>query len=363
MSRGLTRTRLKWQNARFYLIYLIVIAAICGIAAYYLRELWYNLADYEAAQTKYVIRDVVDMVQDGDYAAMLEYEGDVPYADQVEDYVEFMEELAAGQEITFRTVYTGDVTGKLVYNLYAGTTRLYEVTLTPTGEVNGHGYELWALSGVKNYNIVCTTYYVQAPQTSQVYADGELLGAEYIVERGIMTGVEEYLLPDILPPTNVVYRMETYFGEPEFRVVDWKGRDQELVTEESGRRVAQTVYDDAEMRELHEEHIMEVAQAFARFTIGDASAHSMLQMIYKDSNAYRYVRGFDTSWFFATFSKSFANGRTENYVLYKDDFFSCDVYFDFTVQYRQETRTYDSAYTLYFRNDGKSWLLYDIVTR
>ena len=360
--KGLTKRRLRWQNVRFYAIYLIVVLLIAGAIAYGLQSLSSLLADYEASRSKYVMDQVLRRVENGDYAYLLEMEGDVPYKNMPEEYAAYMNGQIAGHRLTTHTLYTAG-SNDLTYNLYSDDRLIYKLTLSLTGEVNAHGYELWGLKSVENYTIQYAVYRLQAPQTAVVTANGKTLGVNNIVERGILTGYEDHLISGITPPTNVVYSLDTYFGKPDFVVTDNRGRRMEIPEDETGLMVAQTNYDDEELRPEREKNVLDTAEAMARFTIFDVSANNMKKLTYTDSRAYKYVRSFDTTWPFATFGHSFTNEKTENYIQWADEYFSCDVTFDFYVKYRAEARTNVVKYRMYFRQSGNKWLLYDFETR
>ena len=356
--KGLTRSRMRWQTVRFYVIYTLVVLAVAAVIAFALIRFRGTLADYEAFRSKYVLRKVVSMVESGDFGAMLDKEGDVPYSGLRSEYIAYMAKQAEGKAIRTNPLLVPDAEG-LSFHLYADDTLLYRVRLRRTGEVNRSGFETWGFAEAENYTIQYATYRVQAPQNSTVYANAKPVSKKLIVQTGIPSGFEDHLAGGIEVPTNVIYEMDTYFGEPMFMVTDWRGRPQPIRMEEDGTRVAEWIYDDEEIKADREKRVLDVAEVMARLTIFDVTKNTVLKYTVQKSNAYKSVRSFDTTWPFATFGHKFSHERTENYVMWSDTFFSCDVEFDFYVKYRREERTNPIRYTMYFQNTGKNWMLYD----
>lgn len=356
--KGLTRSRMRWQNVRFYLIYAAAVLIVAAVIAFFLIRFRGTLADYESSRSKYVLKQVLALVEEGDFDAMLEKEGDVPYRDLKDEYRAYMAQQTAGKTVRSNPLYVQDAEG-LSYNIYADDTLLYSIRLRQTGELNRSGYETWEFAEAKNHTIQYATYRVQAPQNSTVYANAKVLSNRIVTEVGIPSGFEDHLPVGITAPTNVVYELDTYFGEPLFLVSDWRGRPQPLIMAEDGTRVAQWIYDDEDLKADREKRVLEVAEAMARFSIADITKNTVLKYTVTNSNAYKNVRNTDTTWTFATFGHKFSKERTENYVEWSDTFFSCDVHFDFYVKYRREERTDPIFYTMYFQNTGKTWMLYD----
>ena len=120
-------------------------------------------------------------------------------------------------------------------------------------------------------------------------------------------------------------------------------------------------YDDDEMRGEVEEYVMKVAQVYARFTSDDASTSAIMKYVKEDTNASSYIYRFDGGWFLEHRSVDFENMRTENYVMYDEDTFSCNIYFDYIINYKRTTEVYPTGYTFFFEKQGDYWLLFDFT--
>ena len=86
-----------------------------------------------------------------------------------------------------------------------------------------------------------------------------------------------------------------------------------------------------------------------------------MNYIVEESNAAKYIAGFDGGWFMPHRSFDYENMRTEKYVRYDADTFSCNVYFDYIIRYRETTEIYPTAYTFFFKKQGDEWLMYDFT--
>lgn len=343
----------------FYPLYWSYVLLAVGAIVLMMRVLWDNMGDYEASMPKYVAQDVEKLIQSRDFAAMYDYDDTTEFAAEGRDaYVAYMNDLTEGFDISFKEKYSSNPNEK-TYQISFGENKLGTYTLCKSGEKTKYGNELWTLKEIRNSVIQSSDYFITAPEGSTVYADGQALGEESVVESGLE------LTDDYQPEGYEREKWRTYstsrcFRVPRFQVIDSAGREQSVLPNEEGRLVAQVNYDDEELKPQVEERVVWSAKMFAMYTSDDRSSSAVLEYVLPDSKVYQYVRGFDGGWFMPHRDVEFLNMRTEHYVKLDENTFCCNVYYDYKVIYRKTTETYPTAYTFYFTKDRNGeWLIFD----
>lgn len=344
----------------FYPVYWMLVLLGCAAILMMMRVLWDNMEDYEASMPKYVAEDVEEIFASRDFATMYEYDDVTMFSAEGKDaYIEHLQMLTEGKEITCREAYSANEDEK-VYKIMVGGTKLGTYTLGKSGEQTAYGNDLWELKEIKTNVIESSSYMITVPESSKVYADGQLLGDEAIIESG-MELTSEYLPEGIERTKWCTYSVERCFSVPAFSVEDSKGRVQAFMPNSEGRLTAQVNYDDAEMREAVEARVIKTARAFSQFTSDDLSDSTMMRYIKEDSKAHKYIRGFDGGWFMPHRGFEYENMRTENYVVCSEDMFYCDVYFDYIIKYKSTTEVYPTTYTFFFEKEGDEWMMFDFT--
>ena len=354
------KKRRKASGRIFYPIYLSFVLITIAAILLMMRVLWDNMEDYEASMPKYVAQEVDTIFKYKDFATMYEYDDVSGFEEEGrEAYIEYMDILTHGQEITTQEAFS-PVSDEKVYKIMVGDTKLGTYTLCKSGEKTPFGNDLWKLKGIQTSVIDRNSYLITAPEGSSVYADGRLLGADEMIESGLEL-TSEYLPEGIERTKWCTYSVERCFSIPAFKVEDSKGRGQKLMPNENGRLTAQVNFDDDELKEAVEERVIKTARAFSQFTSDDCSTTTVMRYIKEDTNAARYIYGFDGGWFMPHRGFEYENMRTERYVRHDENTFSCNVYFDYISEYRKTTEVYPTAYTFFFEKQGDEWLLFDFT--
>lgn len=342
----------------FYPVYCCCVLIALAAIALVMRMLWASMEDYEASMPKYVAQEIEKIFTSRDFSTIYEYDDVSVCEEEGKDaYVAYMEKLTAGQDIVCREAFSANKEEK-VYQVKYGENKLGSFTLCKSGLQSEMGNDLWQLKEIRTEVIQPTTYSITVPETSTVYANKQLLDDGDIVERGLALS-DGYLPEGFEAASWCTYSIDRCFGIPDFDVVDAKGRDQMIVPNEQGQLSVMINYDDDEMRHELEEYVFKVAKVFAKFTSDDASTSAIMKFVKEDTNASSYIYGFDGGWFLAHRDVDFEKMRTENYVMYDEDTFSCDVFFDYVIQYKKTTEVYPTGYTFFFEREDDYWLLFD----
>ena len=355
------KKRRKRSGRIFYPVYWSLV--VIGIAAIGLmmRWLWGSMADYEASMPKYKAREVEKIFAERDFSAMYDHDDTALFAAEGRAaYIEYLDRLTQGQEIVCREAFSANPDEK-TYKIMVGEKKLGSYTLCKSGEKTEYGNDLWELKEIRTSVISASDYRITVPETASVYADGQLLSADNRVESG-MELTNGYLPEGLEAASWCTYSVSRCFSVPKFEVLDSMGREMALMPNEEGRLTAQVNYDDERLKPAVEERVIKIARAFSQFTSDDLSTNRMLDYIKTGTKAENYIKSFDGGWFYPHKSVEYEDMRTEKYVSYDDETFSCDVYFDYIVNYKSTTEVYPTGYTLFLKKQGEEWLLFDFTT-
>lgn len=361
-------------RSRFYQVYFIlVILCVLGIAlgANYLNGV---LADYESAQPKYVARQAARLFERGDYEAIFGLDTsmrDVPEEDRAY-YIGQLEALAAGREVSWSEAYSGNEDERR-YRVSLDGEKFAEFTLVPSGAQTKRGSRLWTLGSVTTFvrieepqiaepeptptpvpTIACS---ITVPSSFTVTADGRTLDANDVVEDGIPIVPAGMLPSDVTAPAMVRYAFPSESGAPDIRVTDWQGNAQTPM-QDSEHSWRCDLPQNPELEALYGESALEVAKRIAKYSTREASQDSVLKKCAKGSPAYESIKSFDSSLGKKPKSSTFENVVVSDFYLYSEDCFSCRVSFDYIPRFGKESKTYPTAYTLYFVRQGDSGKLY-----
>ena len=355
------RRRQSFRFPYFYLFYFLLVAFVIlftGRATDYLHD---YLQDYEDAQPEYAAEEAAKIFTERRFDELFQYEDQsVLGAESRDQYVSYMNELTAGKEISWREVRSSDPDVKR-YVVSLGDAKMGEFTLGKTGQTNAHGFGLWGLQSVSTDVLASTSYQITAPSTSRVYVDGVQLTADQITDAGTpILDVADNLPEGLTAPTLCTYQFSRYFGVKEVRVFDPRNRDNAVTQLSPTQWTAEFNYDDALFGEDVTARVIDVTKRLSEcLSVKKYDRKKLLEVLVKDSKAYRYVKAFDTDWFRDHKSHEFLDMQLSHFVSYSEDVFSVETHYDYKITYSGGTETYPTAYRLFFQNVKGTWYMFD----
>lgn len=344
----------------FYPVYLMCLLVCVWYIFVFCQDITDKLTVYEASLPKYVAEDFAQMFMDRDFERIYSYQDpDQFVGEDAATYSAYLTELTRDGELSWSESYSSSEDEKVYVVLLDGR-RLFEFRLARGSRKDANRYDTWSLSKVETLGITTSKYTVKAPADSTVYVGGNALTDADIIERDIAIEDEEFLLnDDAKSPTMCVYQYEVCFTQPEVRVVDGKGRENQLTIDEYGNAEA-AVNSEDEIKASAEERVVEIVKAFANFTSEDLSQYRMLKFVRKGTNGYDKIETFDNNWFGDHDGFAFENMSTDNYMTFSEDTFACDIRFDYVIEYDDaDNVVYPTAYRFYFVYRNETWYLYD----
>lgn len=222
---------------RFYVIYFSVMLAAILIVILLLQVVKSRLAEYEAAQPRYVAEEVFSRYFEPiDYTALLadaRYEAGEAESDDIMSYL--MNEI--GEEALTYSIGSSNDQNELKYIVKAGSKQLAAIVLNVSDLKTEHGFQTYEFSYLELYlntgayleelsRLVVT---FEIPKTYSVIVDGELLSEEFITGTYTPSDGMKYYPPDVSEIEYAVYTVETLEKLPEEVVVtDPEGTEVEV---------------------------------------------------------------------------------------------------------------------------------------
>ncbi|MBO4299953.1 MAG: hypothetical protein J5998_14285 [Clostridia bacterium] len=346
----------------FYGFYALTVIALFVGFLYASRVVSDYVKAYEASQPKYAASAAAQPFYAHDYDVLSRHtDQDIFQYESRAEYEAYMEKQLAGKFISYNEVFTTDEDLKK-YVVKADDQKIGDFTLRHSADHEKYGFWLWTLDSMNVEGPEASVYTVDAPSGATVLVDGKPLGEDDIVVRDIPEFDLNVTLPeDAVLPSRCVYEFRRYFGVSDISVTDVHGEPCEVSV--SGRRyTAAYNYDDSRLAEALEERVIRVVRRLSCYMTNDYSQYSMDKDLVKDSQAYKYVHGFDSDWIASHRSYDFLNMDVRNYVSYSEDCFSAEARYDYKITYYySDPEIYPTAYRLFFRKTGDEWKLFDFT--
>lgn len=360
------------QSKKFPVFWVSLLVFVILLLAFWGCIIWYVyscMVKYEAAQPDRLLAEVAQQLQDGTLEASSEPSSRFEEAAGGQPD---LSGLANGQEITWKKSLAGYDPAAPVYELYAGDTAVAEVTLR---EKSSQVLMLiltlqeWEVDSVTLVADPAEPWVITVPQTYTVYLNGvaaderELTGATYEMDQF------QYASAYVTVPVLVEYQVEGLTAQPTIEVRDSQDRVVDAV-EIDGHQVRCDSFLPSDMPEELETFVLQNAKDYSNFFSADlrgssASIDPIRQLFPENSDYLELAENYrqHDMWMYSAHSAPvFSQEKVSNYIVYSDDLFSCDVYFDkeMTLTKTGEERHDVTNTRFYYVNLDGEWLIADM---
>ena len=348
MSKSSNRSHGFWI---FYLSFIIFLCIICIIGLSFISSI---LEDYESAQPYKVVEKYINKLENEDYSYVLGFSG-FQYTNfaKSDDCIEVLKAKYSGKEISYleSSSYLGSE--KIRYNLYGDGERLGYIILTQTEAKSKYGFKMWKVESCESFNIL-GKYTVIVPKGYTLYANGNIVGNEYIKE---ITVADEYpIVNNMEQPSYVTYEMEGFISEPEF-----------TVDPKHGEEYTKTVSESGEVTTFERKHVnYNLLYGFIRLTMEEyinvislqSDMENYLQYVLEGSEYANTVKNFNKSW--VMYQPEFVSTAVENLeILHYEEYTStqiiAEISFDYKVNLQYSSEVYPSKYRIIFIMTDGEW--------
>ena len=264
----------------FYVIYLVVVVAVCVAVMYGLKVVRDRMAEYESAQPKYVAEEVFTRYFDPiNYTALLA-DADYDAVDvSTDDLVDYLKSEIGGEQLTYSVGSSSD-SNEIRYIVKAGSKQLAAIMLKTDSQMTEHGFKTYDFSRIELYlnmeayleelakyleelsRIVVT---FDVPASYSVTVDGEPLTDEFLTD----TYTRAYAInrPEDVPEIEyAVYTINTLHELPEdIVVITPEGIPAQVSFDESTYTYTCSIVYNEALEAEYSEFVIDAIQKYAAF--------------------------------------------------------------------------------------------------
>ena len=324
----------------FYVIYLTVTVTVILIVMAALGIVRSRLAEYEAAQPKYVAADVfaryfepvnyIALLTDADYEA-----GEVA----IEVLADYLNDEIGGEELTYSMGSSNDP-DEIKYIVKAGSKQLAAIMLKTSDQKTEHGFQTYEFSRIELYlnmeayleELSRTVVTVDVPAAYSVTVDGEPLSAELITDTYARTDFMKYYPPDVPCIDYAVYTVTTLHELPkEVVVINPEGVLAEVsVDENTNTYTCGLVYSEA-LEAEYSDFVISAMEGYAAYVQNSKNVglKNIKGYFDTDSDAYAdVVAAGDSRWMVRAWSGiDFEDVNVGEFYTHTPEIFSCHISF------------------------------------
>ena len=334
------RTNRGFRIPRFYVIYMAVTVTAILIVMIALGIVRSRLAEYEAAQPKYVAEEVfARYFEPIDYIALLtdaDYEAGEA---ATQDLVDYLSQEIGGEKLTYSLGSSNDP-DEIKYIVKAGSKQLGAIMLKASGQKTEHGFQTYEFSGMELYlnmeayleelsRIVIT---IDVPADCSVIVDGESLTTEFLTDTYTRADTIKYYPPDVPEIKYAVYTITALHEPPkEVKVITQEGLSAEVSVDESTHTyTCGLVYSEA-LETEYSDFIINAIERYAAYVQNSKNVGLNNIKGYFDTNSDAYadvVAAGGNRWMVRAWSGiDFENVNIGEFYAHTPEIFSCHISF------------------------------------
>lgn len=367
---------------RFLLVYALLLA---GVIAYLMSRLYGILLSYETAYRKslpeYYADDAFSKISAGDFENLKVTlaDGSTPGNDDFNN-LSVVRSYVLGKSASWDREYDKDpgepvsrTTGTVTYEFYAEGAPFVRLSLTEEPGTLDYGFSSWKADSLQVLDSAClpSTVTVHLPSDATVYVNGIATGKNHVTDDGekillLQKLVSEGFLKEEELPTMKTVSVEGLFFDPEIVVKRKDGTEIPYHIREDGVCEAAGFFAPDSFVEGVSGYVEGMLEPWGLFFSRDGTYYNIQRFFWPGSPVDRYLPKVDVSWMQWHNRVAFDNKRVDNYRLYNDRCFSCDIHFEqiIGVGDNPEVRRWNTDMTWVFvkPDRGNSFLLADMMT-
>lgn len=368
------KTRKKTKMPVFWIGYAFFLVTLAVFWIYVLRYVYKCLVAYEASQPERVIETLAKSLEEGKAEEIFTFPAS-PSRFQEPDIIKtrFLDVLA-GQAITFEKDPGSYDSKNPLYRLFAGDRQIAGITLRELSSeplmfiLSKQEWEV--ASAVPVLETGPLDLQVHIPDSCTLRVNGIEAGSQEMTGNRWEIPEFSYAAQYTAVPGIVEYSITGLFEEPQIEIYDSYGAPMEYTR--TGSVIEASAFPSSDMDEELAAYALENAINYSNFFSRDLpgcskSVAPLKYMFPEDSEFLKLAENYrrHDMWMYSNHhAPSFANEEVRDYVQYSEDFFSCNVYFEKSMQLitTGEIRTVITNDTYYYvKIDGK-WLIADMRT-
>ena len=341
---------------KFYkglLVYFGVLIIISGVV---IAVLWNFLKCFEYSKPDSVMAEIVELIQDGDgNSEITKYLGiaDNPFeTKEIEN--EYFAQITKDKEIDFRLITDESTDTLKTYHVKADGVNLMKISLKELSQEGGFGFDEWEIKDA----VFLNEYKILVPENATLLINGKDVSSDYITSSESMVPGMEDLYNEGNQwqiPYMVEYTVSGFIKEPQVSVVD-----NDVTTEISLNEDGYYVYPFSTNQDFPQENsewIIGVTEAYGKYITKDAEFGEVSRHLLFGSEVFRNIQTLEIRWYAEHQSYEFKNQEVDNYKVYSDKCFSCDVHFQQIIYCSGEATVYNTDLNWTFVKKNGNWLI------
>ena len=361
-STNAPRSRRRQRRSRrvgtivFYSILLIFVLLFCNALNIAMKRINDWLVKFEASQPTAKCEAVFnDLFKDPDWQQIYDLstdEGNITAA----DYESYMTQNFGDQELNFIETSAG-LSGDKKYIVRCGATKV--ATFTLCNKAPDADIPQWELGTVDVFYSAQLSVTVMVPPDYTVFINGSALDDSYVI-RTTATKAE-----DFLPDQVHGYRLNEMVVhdlliEPEVKILDPQGNPVETEYD-SETRCYRVNVGSPEITDEHSQNLVDAAQTYCKYMIGDASRNALRNYFDSNSEIYKTITQ-NTTWMQSYASYKLDPAEITDYYRYNDEYYSARVSMSMKVTRKNGTvKEYNLDNTFFFKKTDDQWLVWDMI--
>lgn len=371
---------------KFLIIYSGILAVFMIVFLIYVTT---SLIAYESNQLESYIekqmQDVKRSCEKGEVKDLLGEIPDIPKSKFESDGTSFEEglkELINEGTITYELNDNSKDDDNPIYDIYLDNNLIFEMKLDGTEKENRLG--LLTFSHWKTKSITSKMekgifrYIIEVPSNYKVYVNGLFLGIDEIVEEENVDELSQLALYQDIPHI-VKYEVANLVKKPNIRIVDENDNDVQFEIKESVIKkelIIEKIEDKNSALEKIDNapDIMKIAEDWSLFLSRDLKGtlhgyYDIKNYLIADSEmakyAYKWATNIDIMFIsnHTLDNPTFTGEKLENFEIYSDKAFSCEVYLEKNMTLADGQRMQDVMHEkMYFSYENDGWKLVNMQT-
>ena len=355
----------------FYTLYFLFILVF--FIGTYIGLQWLNgwLSDYEQSQPVYKAEAVFQQLfTDPNWGDLYEAAGaqDSQYEGK-EEYVNYMEEKTAGQDLTYMQTSAGLAKDKKKYIVYLEEEKVATFTLVDKNQVGAVNLENlenitdipdWQLDSVEVFFERIGTYRIEKVEGHTAYVNGVALDDSFTIQVATTLAMEKYVPDGTVGASMSLQEINGIMELPEVKVLDKEGNEMEVTYDEASRTFTERTESNT-MTEDQKTVALEASKANCLWMIEELTDRGKIAKYFDNSSKpYKDITKLGELWMQGHAGYTFANEEVTKFCSYGEDMFSVFVSLDLNVTRKDGTiREYGFDKTLFFKDFGGTWKVVD----
>ncbi len=346
----------------FWCVYTVLVIAALVLIHVALGQVETYLAQYEASQPKHAAKAAFEenFAQFDALEYLEKFDESIFGLETKENVAAYLSEKTEGKEFSYYSISSAE-SGTYKYAVKAGDVKIAEFYLHES--VGENGFPTYSAGDFSIFFATNEDVTVTIPKGANLALNGNSISDSYIVNDNIPDSHNEYLPEGVEGKYYTTYNVGGFVKSPEIKVTNGDV-DLMVIEGEDGFETA-PVYNN-ELQSIHGEYVLSALQKYAtyiqgRYSNGGITLGMVTQYFDPASDVYASIKKVSNKYVNSYDSYEFTNEKTEEFIQYDDNTFSCRVSFSQVLHCNGKQDYVDNIdYTLYLRRIGDKFLIYDM---